>query len=141
MIFTFSDKIIHPYPKLRLFLFWSWIVAQKHLIIITSKIFQIIHCALAIINKEENSPTSEMKVNIALPQVQDIKSQPKEDDVLEQLCLYECDICEKILSNAKTLEAHFKQIHKSNLAFACNTCTERYPKLDLLNQHMLCCNW
>ena len=104
---------------------------------------QLLHMHMECSTKlkiQTNIIKSKETINIALPQVQDIKSQPKEDDVLEQLCLYECDICEKILSNAKTLEAHFKQIHKSNLAFGCNTCSDRYPRADLLNQHKLCCS-
>ena len=79
-------------------------------------------------------------INIALPDVHDIRSQPKEDGKLEQLGLYDCDICEKAMSNAFTFEAHYKKIHKSNLAFGCNTCSERYPNADLLNQHELCCS-
>ena len=90
-----------------------------------------------ISNKSEGLFDKKM---IAHPEAHDIRSQPKENGILERVSLFECDVCDKALGNAKTLEAHFKQIHKSNLAFACNTCTERYPKLDLLNQHMLCCN-
>ena len=95
-------------------------------------------------SKKLKTQTSRMKsdetIHIAPPEVQDIKSQPKEDVFLEHLGLYGCDICEKAMSSALTLEAHYKEIHKSNLAFGCNTCSERYPKADLLNQHELCCS-
>ena len=87
-------------------------------------------------NMKKSNETS----NFALPEVHEIRSQPKEDGILEQLGLYDCDICEKSMSNALTLETHYQQIHKSNLAFGCNICSERYPRADFRNQHELCCN-
>ena len=62
------------------------------------------------------------------------------DDSLEQLCLYECDICEKACRNAEDLEAHFKQVHKSDLAFGCNACSDRYPSEEILSMHKKCCD-
>ena len=64
----------------------------------------------------------------------------EEDDIKEQLHLYKCEICEKALSDAESLEDHFKQIHNSNLAFVCHTCFERYPEEEMLNQHKHSCN-
>ena len=84
---------------------------------------------------------SNKTINISLPEMQVIRSQPKDNGILEQLCLYECDICQRAMGNdALTLEAHFDKIHKSNLAFGCNNCPKRFPKEDLLNQHGLCCS-
>ena len=58
----------------------------------------------------------------------------EEDDIKEQL--YECDICEIVMFDGKSLEAHYFHVHKSKLAFACNNCSKRYPKEDMLNQHI-----
>ena len=63
----------------------------------------------------------------------------EKDDSMEQLVLFECDICEKACRNAKDLEAHFKQVHKSDLAFGCNACSDRYPSEEILCMHKKCC--
>ena len=87
---------------------------------------------------KSSSAEGQIDKKITLPANDDNRSmKEEEDDIKEQL--YECDICEIVMFDAKSLEAHYLHVHKSNLAFACNNCSKRYPKEDMLNQHIHVC--
>ena len=92
------------------------------------------------LNSAKSSVSKSLINNIsALSEFRNIKTQPEEDGIIKQLYWYQCDVCEKTFSDVKSLEAHFKQDHNSNKAFACKACNTRFPKEDILTKHLQGC--